>query len=200
MYFAFTSPFSYKESIEKIDRIETLSLDNDNIYFKRETIVYSLEKRKMELITITDTSEMTEEEEPLIKGCFPLYKKGNISRPKIFNKPTIFFSARVHPGETPASHTLNGALDVISDFDNPISQELLRRFVFKIIPILNPDGVYRGHYRLDTKGQNLNRYYVEPTLSIQPTIFAAKAAVQQQKTLGKLKVYIDFHAHAGKKG
>ena len=25
------------------------------------------------------------------------------------------------------------------------------KFVFKIIPILNPDGVYRGYYRHDTK-------------------------------------------------
>jgi len=135
----------------------------------------------MELITLTDMSEITEEEEPLLKGCFPQHKKENIFRPKVFNKPTIFFTARVHPGETPASHTLNGALDVISDFNNPIGRELLKKFVFKIIPILNPDGVYRGHYRLDTKGQNLNRYYVNPTLEAQPTIFAAKAAIEQQK-------------------
>lgn len=123
-----------------------------------------------------------------------------MSRPKIFNKPTIFFSGRVHPGETPASHALKGVFDLLTDFENPMCKALLKEFVFKIIPVLNPDGVYRGHYRLDTKGQNLNRYYTAPTLGVQPTIFAAKAAIAQQKDLGKLKVYIDFHAHAGKKG
>lgn len=78
---------------------------------------------------------------------------------------------------------------------------LRKNYVFKIIPTLNPDGVSRGYYRLDTLGQNLNRLYSEPDKKMQPTIWAAKKAITQYATeYGSLQIYIDFHAHASKKG
>lgn len=90
----------------------------------------------------------------------------------------IFLSARVHPGEVPGSHLLNGMLDFLADEANPEAQALLGLFVVKIIPMLNPDGVARGHYRLDTLGQNLNRFYENPDPQKQPSIFAAKTLVK----------------------
>jgi murein tripeptide amidase MpaA len=75
---------------------------------------------------------------------------------------------------------------------------LLENYVFKVVPMLNPDGVSRGYWRLDTLGLNLNRYYKEPTPEAHPTIFAAKNAVISHKD--NLKLYVDFHAHCTKKG
>lgn len=72
--FAFTYPFSYEEITQMVNRAQEKCEERDDIYFKRETLVQSLEKRKMEIITLTDFSEMTADEEPLIKGCFPLHK------------------------------------------------------------------------------------------------------------------------------
>ena len=66
--------------------------------------------------------------------------------------------------------------------------------------MLNPDGVYRGYYRLDTLAQNLNRYYIDPKPDMQPTIWAVKKAIQQQVEYNKIDVYVDLHAHASKKG
>ena len=66
--------------------------------------------------------------------------------------------------------------------------------------MLNPDGVYRGHYRVDTQGNNLNRYYKNPTFKDQPTIYATRQIFLNLYNQRKLFFYCDLHAHASKKG
>ena len=63
----------------------------------------------MELITFTSKTKMRgEEREKLIEGLFPDAKGNPKKRPLRFDKPTVFISSRVHPGETPASFVLDG--------------------------------------------------------------------------------------------
>jgi len=211
-FFAFSYPFSYEESQAKIDDIQTrfaaASLEK-NLYFHREVVCYSIEGRKMEMMTISSRDGMLEEREAIPEDgvdtpcLYPEAQKEPARRPHQFDesKKVVIFTARVHPGETPGSHVLNGALDLITDLKSEQGRLLRKHYVFKIIPTLNPDGVARGYYRLDSLGQNLNRFYNDPDRRDQPTIWAAKRAVAQYATQYKnLEAYIDFHAHASKKG
>lgn len=95
---------------------------------------------------------------------------------------------------------LQGIFEKLTDFDNVHTQALLKNYVFKIIPCLNPDGVARGQWRFDTNGVNLNRQYTDPSVVNHPTILAAKNAVLKSHGSGRLKMFVDFHAHCSKRG
>jgi cytosolic carboxypeptidase protein 5 len=201
VHFSFSYPYGYEDVWKQMEGLEKRLKDSEQIYFWREHLAYSIERRKVELITISDHSGKTEAREPYIKSLFPEHKNKKISwRPHIFKKQTVFFSARVHPAEVAASHVLNGIIGVLTNPDDEYGKLLRKHFVFKIIPLLNPDGVYRGYFRMDTFGKNLNRFYKDPKIDRQPTIFATKKVIMQQKELGKLAIYIDLHAHALRKG
>ena len=74
----------------------------------------------------------------------------------------------------PGSHIFNGILRFLVKKDNLLASILRENFVFYLVPIINPDGVYRGHYRTDTQGLNLNRFYLNPSATDHPAIYAIK--------------------------
>merc|ERR1712223_808170 len=157
------------DNIENIDERQEAS----KIYFHRELVVRSLLNFRVDLLTITDTNGMTSEREPVLENLFPDYPHS--SRARVFKgKKIIFLSARVHPGETQSSFVLNGFLKFLLRDNDTRAEALRRKYVFKLMPMLNPDGVVHGHYRTDSRGVNLNRVYSSPSFKLHPTIFAAR--------------------------
>lgn len=68
----------------------------------------------------------------------------------------IIISARAHPGETVGSWMMEGFLkELMSDSD--YSKHLRSAFLFKLVPMINPDGVVNGNYRFSAAGFDLNR-------------------------------------------
>uniref|UniRef100_A0A1B6I206 Cytosolic carboxypeptidase-like protein 5 n=1 Tax=Homalodisca liturata TaxID=320908 RepID=A0A1B6I206_9HEMI len=182
-YFAFTFPYSYSELQANLNLIDSKFLTSnikpqpklDDIYYHRETVCYSLEGRRVDLLTISSYHNITTNREPRLSHLFP---ESDSLRPFQFtNKKVIFLSARVHPGETPSSFVLNGVLTMLLNRDDANAQALRRCYVFKLIPMLNPDGIVRGHYRTDTRGVNLNRVYNNPSPLLHPSIYAARSLI-----------------------
>ena len=63
-------------------------------------------------------------------------------------------------GETQASWMMRGFIDYLTG--PSLDAKILRdNFVFKIVPMLNPDGVVNGNYRCSLSGQDLNRRVIE---------------------------------------
>lgn len=180
-YFAFTYPFSYTDLQNYLKRIDARMgkrsvMCTDDIYYHRECAIKSLEDRRLDVLTISSYHNISMEREDRLINMFP---EKNEERPyKFRDKKVIFISARVHPGETPSSFVLNGFLNFLLNRDDQIAINLRRLYVFKLIPMLNPDGVAKGHYRMDTKGVNLNRVYLNPSEVDHPTIYAARNLIR----------------------
>lgn len=120
--------------------------------------MYSREQRPVELVTISSKESMGDKVEVAQGvGVFPTK-----SLPNRFEKIGVFVSARVHPGEVPASHVMNGIIKFLVS-DDPCAELLRSKCVFYMVPIINPDGVDNGLYRSDSQGQNLNRHYLTPS-------------------------------------
>ncbi|XP_030839190.1 cytosolic carboxypeptidase-like protein 5 isoform X4 [Strongylocentrotus purpuratus] len=149
---------------------------NSAIYYHREVLCHSLDKLRVDLITISSCHGLTTEREPRLHRLFP---DTSTQRARKFKGKRVYFlSSRVHPGETPASFVFNGFFDFILRSKDERACQLRKQYVFKLVPLLNPDGVQRGYYRTDQRGVNLNRVYVNPDPELHPSIFAAKSVVQ----------------------
>ncbi|CAD7942134.1 unnamed protein product [Amoebophrya sp. A120] len=77
------------------------------------------------------------------------------------DKRYVVISSRVHPGEANASWLMHGFLNFILS-NTPEAQVLRSHFIFKIVPMLNPDGVISGNYRCSLAGVDLNRQWRFP--------------------------------------
>uniref|UniRef100_A0A3Q2ZX87 Cytosolic carboxypeptidase-like protein 5 n=1 Tax=Kryptolebias marmoratus TaxID=37003 RepID=A0A3Q2ZX87_KRYMA len=190
-YFSFCFPFSYAECQEMLQHIFLKSIKKlchclpsgsapGTVYYHRELLCHSLDGNRVDLLTVTNCSGMQDEREARLPK---LFSDTNTPRPHRFSGKRVFFlSSRVHPGETPSSFVFNGFLNFILRRDDPRAHMLRNMFVFKLIPMLNPDGVVRGHYRTDSRGVNLNRQYLNPSPELHPSIYAAKTLLLYHHT------------------
>ncbi|KAJ1555024.1 Cytosolic carboxypeptidase-like protein 5 [Nowakowskiella sp. JEL0078] len=211
---------SFSETVQnKInEQYLTKRKKSKGIYFHRDCLCYSLDGRRLDLLTISSDSgfQQNDREDNLV-GIFPdpysqRSRKFKMSPPlmkpntRYYNenilssKNFFFISARVHPSETVSSYILDGFLEFILRPDDPRARLLRERYVFKVVPMVNPDGVARGHCRGDNSGVNLNRVYDSPDPQLHPTIYAIRKYISYIATFGSVEFYFDLHGHANKFG
>ena len=87
---------------------------------------------------------------------------------------TVWLYARQHPGETMAEWWMEGALEKLTDPDDPVARILRRDCTFHIVPNMNPDGSRRGHLRTNAVGVNLNREWHAPSAEKSPEVLCVR--------------------------
>jgi hypothetical protein len=108
-------------------------------------------------------------------GNQPL-KIATITDPTIINetKYRIYIIAQQHAGEIPSSWLIEGMIRFLLNTSDPTAAALRRSYIFKIIPIVNVDGVYYGEGRYTPLRAgvqyDLNREWDKAVGSMQPEI------------------------------
>ena len=98
---------------------------------------------------------------------------------------------------------VHGVIDYLLS-DDPEAVEIRDKFIIKVIPMLNPDGVIHGNYRVSLLGVDLNRRWKKPSKFLHPTIYYTKSLIkyfndkmrQPGCSSGGVILCTDFHGHS----
>ncbi len=72
IFFAFCHPYSYKESQIQLNKLQATYSNDPDIYFHRELLIRSPQRRKIDLLTISSHEGKLCESEPYMNiGLFP---------------------------------------------------------------------------------------------------------------------------------
>jgi len=103
----------------------------------------------------------------------------------------VWLYARQHPGESMAEWWMEGALEKLTDEDDPIARVLRKECTFRIVPNMNPDGSRRGHLRTNAVGVNLNREWHSPSQEKSPEVLCVRNAMDQTPPYFAMDVHGD---------
>jgi len=164
--FAYNFPYTYTQLQHELYTMEQRQLP----FVRRSLIGRTLQHRRLDMLTITNGSNLED-------------------------KPVVFVTARVHPGESAASHVCQGLLQLLCS-DSAEANALRDTLIFKVVPMLNPDGVFQGNYRCNSVGLDLNREWGAANESFSPTIHATRAQILRECNQTRVDFFIDLHAHS----
>ena len=168
IYFALCFPYTYSTLQEYLYKLSIIKTNKNKIKFS--TLNKTICGNPLDILYITNY---------------------NCSLNDLNSRPSVIFTARVHPGETSGSYVIESVITNLLN-NSIFSNYLLDKYIFKIIPMLNPDGVIHGHYRNNILGKDLNRMWQDPRPNLTPTIYYLKKLI----SINKPFFFCDFHGHS----
>ncbi|VVC33000.1 Peptidase M14, carboxypeptidase A [Cinara cedri] len=173
VYLAYNYPYTYMNLQDYLIKLKDDPVKS--VFTKLRVLCRTLAGNNVHYLTIT---EPCQEEDPK-------------------QKKVIVLTARVHPSETPSSWMMKGFIDFLTG-DSLQAKELRNRFIFKLIPMLNPDGVIVGNSRCSLNGRDLNRQYRSVIRDAHPVIWHTKLMLRRLIEERQVVMFCDLHAHSRK--
>jgi len=189
VYFAFCHPYTYTDLHHYLRQIEKKAIKTTAYmkayrpsqpyhYMRRAQLCRTLAGNSCDILTITAPAS---------------------SMAELTKRILAVVTCRVHPGETNSSWMMQGMLNFLTS-DSTEAELLKKMYVFKIVPMLNPDGVINGNYRTSLSGSDLNRRWCKPDPIMHPTIYRTKEMIKRLKRVYPQCIVMDLHGHSTKEG
>jgi len=154
VFFASMEPYSYSD-LRKF--LSTICVEQNNNIIKYWIVGKSVSGNSIYSLLITDFTSSFQE---------------------IGLRKSIIFTSRIHPGfflirEANSSFVIESIINFL--IGNSNEAIILRKFyIFKIIPMLNPDGVICGNYRCSLNGIDLNRQWIDSKEILAQEVYSVK--------------------------
>lgn len=113
------------------------------------------------------------------------------------DKKVVWLMARQHAWEAGTSWVAEGATRYLLSADSG-AERLRDRLIFKIFPMVDPDGVARGGVRFNAHGYDLNRNWDSVQPALMPEIAAHRKAVLDWIDAGRrIDLFLTLHNTEG---
>ncbi|MFP4366462.1 MAG: M14-type cytosolic carboxypeptidase [bacterium] len=191
-------------------RIEDVSYDEDkkifrfSTYFEHDTAwiayahpyPYSRYMNYLESVKSSPYLNIIEEGRTPENRSIPLLEITNPGKKK--DKKSILISAMQHSGEDAGGYSAEGIINFLLS-DNIEAQKIRDEYVYYIVPVMNPDGVFHGVSRYTPKMQDLNDEWVrEDTDEMDSPMeveFLKNWIIDRYKNNNSIDLFIDIHCH-----
>lgn len=112
----------------------------------------------------------------------------------------VWVLGRQHPGETTGSFMIEGIINyLVSLYSSRTAlSSVLEGLIFKIVPMLNIDGVIHGNTRSELTGVDPNRMWKRTLKRLSPGVSAIKKLIAENKD--NVRLVLDLHSHSKKFG
>ena len=176
IFFANCIPFTYTDLMKDLNYY-TKYENNKYPFYHRKTLCQTIGGNDVDYITINNSNINN------------MNKNNN-------KKKGIILIARQHPSETVSSFKIKGAIDFLMG-ESDEAKYLRDNYIFKIIPMINVDGVISGNTRTSFSGCDLNRRWINPDEYLHPEIYYTKDLIYNFSKKYNIECIIDFHGHFG---
>jgi hypothetical protein len=93
-------------------------------------------------------------------------------------KRRVWVHAGIHPAETTSYFVVEGLVDWLLS-GSAVSEVMLGALVFDLVPMTNPDGVFLGNYRTNSRSANLEEEWASPYASVEREVVALRAEIER---------------------